>query len=99
MDTSKDKLSIPPRLKLLEQMVHELVGEGGRGGEGGTEPPLDNVVGSKRLRSGRINIFLLTLSPKKSQSPRKEAILGSVLVFEQRTKQRQLNAQINNDSV
>ena len=39
-----------PSLKLLEQRVHELVG-------GSTEPspPLDNIVGSKRLRSGRVN--------------------------------------------
>ena len=34
-------------MKLLEQRVHELVG-------GSTEPPLDNVVGSKRLGSRRV---------------------------------------------
>ena len=36
------------RLTLLEQRVHELVG-------GPLNPPLDNIVGSKRLRSGRVN--------------------------------------------
>ena len=36
----------------------------------------------------------------KSPIPLKEKqFIESVLVFEQRTKQRQLNAQINNDSV
>ena len=44
-------------MKLLEQRVHELVG-------GSTEPPppppLDNVVGSKRLRSGRVKVGRVT---------------------------------------
>ena len=46
--TYKDIPNTLPSWKLLEQWVHELVG-------GSTEPPLDNVVGSKRLRSGRVN--------------------------------------------
>ena len=37
---------------------------------------------------------------KKPCTPgKKEAAVGSVLVFEQRTKQRQINAKMNNDSV
>ena len=44
-----------PSLKLLQQGVHELVRWGGGGGGGfPLNPPLDNVVGSKRLRSGRV---------------------------------------------
>ena len=44
LETSKDRPNIPPSLNLSEQRVHELVG--GRGS-------LNNVVVSKRLRSGR----------------------------------------------
>ena len=48
LETSKDRPDTPPSLKLLEQRVHELVG-------GLLQPPpLDNVVASKRLRSGRV---------------------------------------------
>ena len=48
LETLKDRPNTPPSLKLLEQMVNELVG-------GPLNPPLDNVVGSKELRSGRVN--------------------------------------------
>ena len=50
LKTSKDRPNTSPSLKVLEQRVHALVGES-------TEPPspLDNVVGSKALRSGRVN--------------------------------------------
>ena len=48
LETSKDRPNTPPSLKLLEQRVHELVGGGGG------RTPLDNAVGSKRLRSGRV---------------------------------------------
>ena len=44
LETSKDRPNTPPSLKLLKQRVHELVG-------GPLNPPLDNVVGSKDLRS------------------------------------------------
>ena len=50
LETSKGIANSPPTLKLLKQCVHESVG-------GSTEfhpTPLDNVVGSKRLRSGRV---------------------------------------------
>ena len=50
----KMKMDIPntlPSLKLLEQKVHQLVGGGGGG------YPFDNVVGSKRLRSGRVKLL------------------------------------------
>ena len=43
--------------------------------------------------------FLLTLSLEKAPSPRTEAILGYVLSFQQRTKQIQLNAKIDDDFV
>ena len=49
LETYKDIRNTLPSLKLLEQRVHELVGGGG------INPHLDNVVGSKRLRSGRVN--------------------------------------------
>ena len=50
LENQKDRL---PSLKLLEQRVHELVG-----GKGALNPPppLDNVVGSKRLRSGWVKL-------------------------------------------
>ena len=48
-ETSKDRSNTPPRLKLLEQRVHELVG-----GPLNPPPPQDNVVGSKRLKLGRV---------------------------------------------
>ena len=47
LETQKDIPNTPPSLKLLEQKVHELVVN--------TPAPLDNVVGSKRLTSGRVN--------------------------------------------
>ena len=47
LETWEDIPNTLPSLKLLEQRVHELVG-------GALNPPLDNVVGSKRLRSGRV---------------------------------------------
>ena len=53
METSKDRPNTPPSLKLLEQRVHELVGGGGS-----TELPLDNVVDSRELRSGRVKCNL-----------------------------------------
>ena len=52
LEAEKDIPNTLPSLMLLEQRVHELVG-------GSTEPPpppLDNVVGSKRLRSGRVKV-------------------------------------------
>ena len=48
LETSKDRPNTPPSLRFSEQRVHEVVGE---------IPPLDNVVGSKRLRSGRVNVI------------------------------------------
>ena len=50
-ETYEDIPNTLPSLKLLEQRVHELVG----GWESTEPPPLDNVVGSKMLRSGRVN--------------------------------------------
>ena len=54
LETSKDRPNTPPSLKLLEQRVHELVG-------GPLNPPppppLDNVVRSKKLRSGRVKLL------------------------------------------
>ena len=47
LETSKDRPNIPPSLKLLKQRVHELV-------RGPLIPLLNNVVRSKRLRSGRV---------------------------------------------
>ena len=47
LETWRDIPNTLPRLKLVQQRVHELVG-------GPLNPPLDNVVGSKRLRSGRV---------------------------------------------
>ena len=55
LDTSKDRPNTPPSLTLLEQRVHELEGV-----STDPPPPLDNVVESKELRSGRVkelNIF------------------------------------------
>ena len=46
LDTSKDRPNTPPSLDFLKQRIHELVG--------GSIIPLDNVVRSKRLRSGRV---------------------------------------------
>ena len=52
------------------------------------------------LRKLHIEMFSADPILLKSSLPlEKKQLLGSVLVFEQRTKQRQLNAQINNDSV
>ena len=51
LETYKDIPNTLPSLKLLEQRVHELVGGGGVP----LNPALDSVVGSKRLRSGRVN--------------------------------------------
>ena len=53
LETWKDIPNTLPSLKLLEQKVHELVG----GPLNPPPPSLDNAVGSKRLRSGRVNIF------------------------------------------
>ena len=53
LETYKDIPNTLPSLKLLEQRIHELVGGGGGGP---LNSPLDNVVGSKRLRSGRVKI-------------------------------------------
>ena len=50
LETWKDIPNTLPSLKLLIQRVHELVG----GSTVPPPPPLDNVVGSKRLRSGRV---------------------------------------------
>ena len=50
LETKKDIPNTLPSLKLLKQRVHELV-------VGSPTPPpltLDNVVGSKSLRSGRV---------------------------------------------
>ena len=47
LETWKDIPYTLLSLKLFEQRVHELVG-------GPLNPPLDNVVESKRLRSGRV---------------------------------------------
>ena len=47
LETQKDITNTLPSLKLLEQRVHELVG-------GPLNPPLDNVLGSKMLRSGGV---------------------------------------------
>ena len=53
LETSKDRPKTSPNLNFLEQRVHELVG-------GPLIPlPLDNVVGSKRLRLGRVKGYLL----------------------------------------
>ena len=49
LETQKNIPNILPSLKLLEQRVHELVG-----GPLNPPPPLDNIVGSKRLTSGRV---------------------------------------------
>ena len=46
LETQKDRPNTLPSLKLLEQRVYELVGGS----------PLDNVVGSKRLRLGRVKM-------------------------------------------
>ena len=46
LETSKDRPNTPPSLNLLEQRVYKLVG--------GLLSPLDNVVESKDLRSGRV---------------------------------------------
>ena len=48
----KDRPNTLPSLKLLEQRVHELVG-------GPLNPPLDNVVGNKRLRTERVKFICL----------------------------------------
>ena len=45
LETSNDRPNTPPSLTLLEQRVHELVGES----TDPLPPPLDNVVGSKTL--------------------------------------------------
>ena len=44
LETSKDRPNTPPSLKLLEGFMSKW---------GSTDPPPDNAVGSKRLRSGR----------------------------------------------
>ena len=54
LETSTDRPNNPPSFKFLEQRVHELVGRGS------TEPPLDNGVGSKMLRSG--SVYLMCFS-------------------------------------
>ena len=46
LETSKDRPNTPPSLKFVKQRVHESVG--------GPPTPLDDVLGSKRLRSGRV---------------------------------------------
>ena len=51
IETQKDIPNTLLSLKLLEQKAHELVGEGVHLPP---PPPLDNVVGSKSLRSGRV---------------------------------------------
>ena len=55
LETSKDRPNTPTSLKLLEQRVHELVG-----GPLNPLPPLDNDVGSKDLRSGRVKVIKIT---------------------------------------
>ena len=55
LETSKDRPNTPQSLKLLEQRVHELVG-------GPLTPPLDNVVGSKELRSGKVELIMFVLN-------------------------------------
>ena len=50
LEISKDRPNTPPSLKWLQQRVHELEGRVD------LPPPLDNVVGSKRLKSGRVNL-------------------------------------------
>ena len=47
LDTLTDSCSTPLSLKILQQRVHELV-------EGCSDYPVDNFVGSKRLKSGRV---------------------------------------------
>ena len=59
LDTLKDSPNTPPDLKFLEQRVHELVG--GRG-QLNTSLPLDNVMGRKRLRSGRVKFLMIRKS-------------------------------------
>ena len=49
LETQRNIPDTLPSLKLLQQRLHELVGGGGS-----LNPPLDNVVGSKTLRSGRV---------------------------------------------
>ena len=51
-----------PSLKLSEQRVHELVG----GSLTLPPPPLDNIVGSKRIRSGRVKSRLTTVLKKSA---------------------------------
>ena len=46
-----------------------------------------------------INVFSSDPLLVKSLTPLKKQFLGPVLVFVQRIKQRQLNAQINNNSM
>ena len=50
LETSQGRPNTPPSLKCLEKGVHELVGQLT------PLPPLDNVVGSKRLRPGRVKV-------------------------------------------
>ena len=50
LETSNDRPNTPPSLKLLEPRIHELVRR--------ALTPLDNVVGSKKLRSGRVKITI-----------------------------------------
>ena len=49
LEIKKDIPNTLPSLKLLEERLHELVGR-----STDPPPPQDNVVGSKRLRSGRV---------------------------------------------
>ena len=68
LETSKDRPNTSPSLKFLEQRVYELV-------EGSAEHPLDNVVGSKRLRV-KILHFLpsLTLSDYSPKQKRRTTL-------------------------
>ena len=56
LETSQDRPNNPASLKLLEQRVHKLVG-------GQLNPPLNNVVGSKELRSGRVKVGKSIIAP------------------------------------
>ena len=68
LETWKDRPNALPSLKLLEHRIHELVGRGSTENPSPPPPPLDNVVGSKRLRSGRVKIVMYTYKSFRTYS-------------------------------
>ena len=69
LETLKDSPDAPLSLKVLEERVHKLPREGGS---------LQNVVGSKELRSGRVNISVAIDFEKRKKSCHGQTLIMNV---------------------